>query len=126
MTAIDSWGDRPWLDGGRDAVGKYRIGLDENFIEVEFALEAKCYDVKHGVGIKETSRLISRLKHRQFGVFVTTSYLHHLTYKEIKEDRHPIIVISARDIVGILKQSGYAVQTEVERWLNSTFPKQPA
>ena len=33
---------RPWRDGGRDAVGTYRIGPRESPILVEFALEAKC------------------------------------------------------------------------------------
>ncbi len=67
---------RPWVDGGRDAVGRYRIGLERNSIEVEFALEAKCYKMDNAVGVKGTSRLISRLRYRQFGVFITTSYVH--------------------------------------------------
>ncbi|WP_223302813.1 restriction endonuclease [Halotalea alkalilenta] len=66
---------RPWRDGGRDAVDAYRIGTGRSAIEVEFALEAKCYDPKgKGVGVKELSRLLSRLRHRQFGILVTTSY----------------------------------------------------
>jgi hypothetical protein len=52
-------------------------------IAVEFALEAKCYAPTHGVGVRETSRLISRLRHRQFGVPVTTSYLDDQAYREI-------------------------------------------
>lgn len=34
---------RPWRDGGRDAIGFYRIGTAEDNIKVEFALEAKCF-----------------------------------------------------------------------------------
>jgi len=34
---------RPWRDGGRDATGLYRIGKDAGAIDVEFALEAKCF-----------------------------------------------------------------------------------
>ncbi|MEH7303432.1 restriction endonuclease, partial [Neobacillus drentensis] len=61
-------------DGGRDVVGKYRIGLESSSILVDFALEAKRYSLNSGVGVKEISRLISRLRHRQFGILVTTSY----------------------------------------------------
>jgi hypothetical protein len=34
---------KPWRDGGRDALGKYRIGQGKGSIDVEFAVEAKCY-----------------------------------------------------------------------------------
>jgi len=66
---------RPWRDGGRDAVGDYLLGPHSDPVAVEFALEAKCYTPTRGVGVRETSRLISRLRHRQFGVLVTTSHL---------------------------------------------------
>ena len=59
---------RPWKDGGRDILGRYRIGFQGAGIFVEFALEAKCKLVHIGSGIKETARLISRLRHRQFGI----------------------------------------------------------
>ena len=62
-------------DGGRDAVGQYRVGPAAGGIELEFALEAKRYSLSNSVGVKETSRLISRIKYRQFGIFVTTSLL---------------------------------------------------
>lgn len=108
---------RPTRDGGRDAIGKYAIGLKDNAIEVEFALEAKCYNMKNSVGVKETSRLISRIRNRQFGIIVTTSYVGDQAYKEIKEDSHPIIIISAVDIVEILSNIGYTTVEEVREWL---------
>lgn len=89
---------RPWRDGGRDAIGNYRIGYLDNTISVEFALEAKCKQPDSGSGIRETSRLISRLRHRQFGIFVTTSYVANQAYKEILEDQHPVVIISGIDI----------------------------
>lgn len=115
---------RPWADGGRDALGKYRIGLEENPILVEFAIEAKCYGLDNGVGVNGTTRLISRLRYRQFGVLVTTSYVSKQAYKEIKEDQHPVIIISARDIVNILKRGGYNTFSSVQRWLESNFDKE--
>lgn len=95
---------RPWRDGGRDAVGYYQIGSGRGSIDVEFALEAKCYQTTSGVGVKELSRLISRLRHRQFGILVTTSYLSSQAYRELKEDDHPVVVISANNIVTLLKE----------------------
>jgi hypothetical protein len=113
---------RPWVDGGRDALGKYRIGLDANMIEVEFALEAKCWRLDNAVRVKDTSRLISRLRYRQFGIFVTTSFIHRQAYKEIKEDQHPVIIVCAKDIVRILKDHGYSSPRSVKEWLEKYFP----
>lgn len=109
---------RPWRDGGRDATGLYRIGKDAGGIDVDFALEAKCYALGSGVGIKASSRLISRLKHRQFGIIVTTSYLHEQAYREIVEDGHPVVIISANDIAEKLHSrfgTVKATQTWIER-----------
>jgi hypothetical protein len=112
-----------WRDGGRDAVGLYRIGTEGDSIDVEFALEAKCYKPGTGVGVKHTSRLISRLKNRQFGIFITTSYIGLQPYQEIREDEHPVIIISGADIVRILVNSGIRTEQEVINWLSANFPK---
>lgn len=117
VTSIDL--TRPYIDGGRDGIGKYRIGTKDNSIDVEFAIEAKRYDYNNCVGVKEVSRLISRIRHRQFGVLVTTSYVHLQAYKEIIEDRHPIVIVSAKDIVYILKQAGISSLNHVKTWLSS-------
>lgn len=108
-------------DGGRDANGKYRVGNLSNGIELDFALEAKRYDINNSVGVKETSRLISRIKNRQFGIIVTTSYVGDQAYKEIIEDQHPIIIISGKDIVEILMNAGISTTTLVEDWLKANF-----
>ncbi|WP_026674053.1 restriction endonuclease [Alkalihalobacterium bogoriense] len=115
---------RATRDGGRDIVGKYRIGLESSSILVDFALEAKRYALGSGVGVKETSRLISRLRHRQFGILVTTSYVDEYTYKEIVEDQHPIVIISAIEIVSILKRSGYKTKETVLKWLQANFNRE--
>jgi nucleoside-diphosphate-sugar epimerase len=52
--------------------------------------------------------LISRLRFRQFGIFVTTSYLATQAYKEIREDGHPVVVLAARDIADLLKSKSAA------------------
>jgi hypothetical protein len=112
---------RPSRDGGRDAVGKLRLGRGAGSILVDFALEAKCYGLENSVGVREMSRLISRLRHRQFGILVTTSYVDLQAYREIKEDQHPIIVIAAADIVGLLRANGHPDAGAVELWLEREF-----
>ena len=113
---------KPWRDGGRDAVGEVRLGRDRASIGVTFALEAKCYSSR-GVGVSDVSRLISRIRYREFGILVTTSYLATQAYKEIVEDGHPVVIVCARDIVTLLKEEGYATPGEVVRWLDSLDPK---
>lgn len=108
-------------DGGKDAYGKYRVGTSSNGIELDFALEAKRYDINNSVGVKETSRLISRIKNRQFGIIVTTSFVADQAYKEIIEDQHPIIVISGKDIIDILINAGINTLDMVNEWLKSNF-----
>lgn len=113
---------RPWRDGGRDAVGDYLLGPASDPVAVEFALEAKCYAPGHGVGVRETSRLISRLRHRQFGVLVTTSHLDTQAYTEIREDAHPVIVIAGRDIADILRTQGLNNLAALRRHLRDKYP----
>lgn len=107
---------RPWRDGGRDATGYYSVGKGPSRIDVEFALEAKRYAFHSAVGVEPMSRLISRLRHRQFGILVTTSYVHDQAYKEVKADGHPIVIISAIDIVNLLRQKIGDVNA-IKKWL---------
>jgi hypothetical protein len=108
---------RPSRDGGRDGIGSLTIGSGAASIAIDFALEAKCYAASNSVGVREMSRLISRLRHRQFGILVTTSYLDRQAYREIKEDGHPIIVVSAADIAGLLKKSGIGTVVDLQIWI---------
>ena len=114
---------RFWRDGGRDGIGKYRIGTRSTDILVDFALEAKCKEpsVNHSSGVRETTRLMSRLRYRQFGIFVTTSCIHEQAYGEIIEDGHPVLVIAGADICDILEKSGFNSVEAVEYWLKSNF-----
>jgi hypothetical protein len=47
-------------------------------------------------------RLIARLKHRDVGVFVTTSYFEQQVQQELIEDGHPVLLISGGDIARLL------------------------
>lgn len=114
---------RPTADGGRDAVGEFLIGPRSDPIRVTFALEAKLYEpYKNSVGVKEVSRLISRLRHREFGVLVTTSHVAPQAYQEIRADAHPIVIMAGVDIVTLLQEKGFTTPAEVTRWLNEAFP----
>jgi len=110
---------RRFRDGGRDAVGRLFIGPNEDPIALEFCLEAKHYAPGNGVGVKEVSRLISRIKHREFGVFVTTSYISKQAYEEIRSDSHPIVIISGSDIANTLFRRGINSSTACKQWLNT-------
>lgn len=109
---------RPWRDGGRDGIGQLRIGRNPAAIEVDFALEAKCYGANNSVGVREVSRLISRIKHREFGVLVTTSYVDRQAYQEVTNDGHPVILTTARDIVDLLRSAGIRTPEQVGTWLD--------
>lgn len=116
------------VDGGRDAIGRYRLGLADDPLYVEFSLEAKCYqpplnDRKpNTVGVKEVSRLISRIRYRQFGVLVTTSVIGKRAYEEVRKDRHPIIFFCGKDIADILTKNGFNTSSRVKRMLEDKFP----
>ena len=118
---------RASVDGGRDAVGRYLLGLSDDPVYAEFSLEAKCYApgirdmTANTVGVKEVSRLISRIRHRQFGVLVTTSTIGRQAYEEVREDRHPIIFFSGKDIADILTSSGYNTPELVKDFLLNEF-----
>ena len=112
---------RPWRDGGRDAIGFYSIttGITTNQpLKIDCALEAKCYNPNNAVGVKQMSRLISRIRYRQFGIMITTSYVDSQAYKEVVEDEHPILIVTATDIAAILRRNSINT-TNVEEWLKT-------
>jgi restriction endonuclease Mrr len=93
------------------------VGPSSDPIRLSFALEAKRYSQANTVGVKEVSRLISRIKHREFGVLVTTSAVNPQAYKEIRTDQHPIVVITGRDIVQILAANGVTTPALCLAWV---------
>tara|TARA_B110000967_G_C18795941_1_gene515757 strand:- start:64 stop:1257 length:1194 start_codon:yes stop_codon:yes gene_type:complete len=110
-------------DGGRDVIGFYKIGTNNSSYKFSYHLEAKRFkpDEKHGIGVRFTQRLISRIKYREFGVFVTTSYIGMQAYEEIIEDNHPIIFITGKDIVDILIKSGINNEKNLINFLKKNF-----
>jgi len=65
-------------------------------------------------------RLIARLKHRDVGVFVTTSFFEQQVQEELIEDRHPVLLISGGDIARLLIQAELGspgTEKKVNEWL---------
>ena len=111
---------RKHRDGGRDAIGSMWIGPSTDSVGLPFVLEAKCYEPgANSVGVKETSRIISRIRNKMFGILVTTSYVSEQAYKELRDDEHPVLIIAAVDIVNILFSKGITNQKTMETWLKS-------
>lgn len=106
-------------DGGRDAFGLYSIGPEGDRIHLDFSLEAKCYALGNSAGVRDVARLISRLKHRDFGIFVTTSHVGPHAYRELREDGHPVVVICGRDIGQLLRERGTTTPASVRAWLST-------
>lgn len=120
---IDVEVTRPYRDGGFDAEGKYRIFKQaENSICVDFYMQAKCYSLTNPVSVADTARLISRIKNRQFGIMITTSYIANQAYKEILEDGHPIILINGNDIIEyIFNELEIRDINTLNKWLENNY-----
>jgi hypothetical protein len=71
-----------------DSLGSARLAIFGFTCSILTWRRASCHAPENGVGVKELSRLISRLRHRQFGILVTTSFLGHQAYQELRSDRH--------------------------------------
>jgi hypothetical protein len=57
-----------------------------------------------------------------FGILVTTSFLGHQAYEELRSDRHPVVVIAGTDIAAILVKAGLGTPKAVQEWLTAEFP----
>ena len=111
---------RPYKDGGFDAEGRYRIFSNvENVVYVDFYLQAKCYNPENNsIGVKDTARLISRIRDRQFGILFTTSFIGKQAYEEILEDRHPIVFVNGKNIIDYIFDELEIRNIEsLEKWL---------
>ena len=94
----------------------FRWPFSNHPLEIDCALEAKCYDINNAVGVRQMSRLISRIRYRQFGILITTSYVDQQAYKEVVEDGHPILIVTASDIASILRRNSID-NTNINNWL---------
>lgn len=108
-------------DGGRDVLAKYRVGHDLHQVLVDAIVEAKHWQPTAAVGVKPIMRLLARLRHRDLGVFVTTSFFETQVQKELIEDGHPVLLISGGDIARILianELGGRDCDARLDDWLS--------
>ena len=103
-------------DGGRDVVGHYRVGHDQHQLRLSVFVEAKRWNPEHGVGVKPVARLISRIKHRDLGIFITTSYFDTQVQRELIDDNHPVLLVSGGDIARLLSMKGI-VPGQLKNWI---------
>ena len=54
---------------------------------------------------------------------MTTSFVSQQAYQELRSDRHPVVIISAADIAGILVNVGLGTPEALKQWLIAQFPK---
>ena len=69
-------------------------------------------------GARNKKMDLSRIKHRDFGVLVTTSAVSPQTYEEVREDRHPIVIVSGRDIAEVLITEGIKTIDKLDQWIS--------
>ena len=103
-------------DNGRDVVAKYRAGYGDHSLLLDVSCEAKRWGKGNAVGVAELARLIARLRHKDFGVFVTTSTFNDQAQKELIADGHHVILIAGGDIAKILI-GHQMVDHALDRWL---------
>ena len=116
---IDIETTRGYKDGGYDGIGTYELFKNtQNRVLVDFYVQAKCYTITNGLGVKDTARVISRIKDRQFGIVVTTSYIGTDAFKELLEDGHPVIVVTGKTIIDYLKDREELFDSNMlKKWL---------
>lgn len=105
-------------DGGRDVIGGYRVGHDPHQVRLSVFVEAKRWQPTSSVGVKPMSRLISRLKHRDLGVFITTSFFDGQVQQELIDDNHPVLLLSGGDVARLLAAKGMA-KGSLTNWIAS-------
>lgn len=67
---------------------------------------------------KGMCELVVRNKTEEVGVLITTSYVDGQAYNEVVEDGHPILIVTAADIAGILRSNAIN-STNIDVWLNN-------
>lgn len=104
-------------DGGHDVVARYLVGHDTHQVSLAAFVEAKRWKRSAGIGVRPMMRLISRIKHRDIGVFVTTSYFDTQVQEELIADGHPVILMSGGDIARILIERELGSATALDGWI---------
>jgi hypothetical protein len=103
-------------DNGRDVIAQFRVGYGDHSLILDVSCEAKRWGKGNTIGVAEVARLVSRLRHKDFGVFITTSTFNNQAQKELIADGHHVILIAGGDIAKILIEH-QIVEDALDRWL---------
>lgn len=104
-------------DGGRDVVGSYVVGHSGHQVRLSAYIEAKRWNPRSAIGVKPMMRLISRLKHRDIGVFVTTSFFDKQVQAELIADNHPVMLVSGGDVAKLLLARELGTPDTLQEWV---------
>lgn len=105
-------------DGGRDVLASYVVGHTHHEVRLSVLVEAKRWNASHAVGVRPMMRLVSRIKHRDIGVFVTTSFFDRQVQQELLDDRHPVLLISGGDIARLLIDKQLGDASVLAHWID--------
>jgi Restriction endonuclease AspBHI N-terminal/Restriction endonuclease len=104
-------------DGGFDFFGTFVLPTPLRY-EIPFRGEVKRW--KSGVGPKDVSRLVARLRRGEFGLFVTTSYFTRQAQEEVLADAYPTKLLSGTDVVRFMKEVGAVRKGQVSpSWIST-------
>jgi hypothetical protein len=104
-------------DGGFDFFGTFVLPAPLRY-QIPFRGEVKRW--KSGVGPKDVSRLVARLRRGEFGLFVTTSYFTRQAQEEVLSDSYPTRLLSGSDVVRFMKEVGAVRKGEVSpAWIST-------
>jgi hypothetical protein len=104
-------------DGGFDFFGTFLLPVPLRY-QIPFRGEVKRW--KSGVGPKDVSRLVARLRRGEFGLFVTTSYFTRQAQEEVLSDAYPTKLLSGSDVVRFMKEVGAVRKGEISSaWVST-------
>jgi len=110
-------------DGGRDVIGTYHLGHSKHQVRLSVYIEAKKWKQSSSIGVKPMMRLISRLRSRDIGVFITSSFFDKQVQSELIEDGHPVMLISGGDISKVLINSDLSSPNSLSAWVSGIKTK---
>ena len=54
-------------------------------------------------------------------MLVTTSYIGNQAYEEIREDGHPVVLMTGADIANVLQANGHDTEKKLDAWIDTVL-----
>jgi hypothetical protein len=110
-------------DRGMDMLGFFRLPEPVSYV-IPFKGEAKNWEA--AVRPKNVSRLVSRLRRGEHGLFFTTSWYTEQAQEEVIQDQYPVRLFSGLDIVDLLRRANRAQGPEIDpEWVDAVLKAKP-